>query len=181
MDTDSFVMSLSKPLDELVLPGRESVWEAEKPKWFVMDPDCPDQQREPGVFHFFIITLIEYLNIELFVSGLLKEEFRLNNGAGVFLSPKCYFMEDTVSGQVKKALKGINSGTDIRYENFVDTLYNNSSIMREQNRLRRHRTQYSMELQSNIKKSLNSIYYKMKVSDDFVSCSPHTNQNGEFL
>ena len=121
------------------------------------------------------------MNIELFVSGLLKEEFRLNNGAGVFLSPKCYFMEDTVSGQVKKALKGINSGTDIRYEHFVNTLYNNSSIMREQNRLRRHRTQYSMELQSNIKKSLNSIYYKMKVSEDFVSCSPHTNQNGEFL
>jgi hypothetical protein len=52
MDTDSFVMSLSKPLDELVLPGRESIWEAEKPKWFVMDPDCPDQQREPGLFHF---------------------------------------------------------------------------------------------------------------------------------
>ena len=121
------------------------------------------------------------MNIELFDSGLLKEEFRLDNGAGIFLSPKCYFMEDTISGQVKKALKGINSGTDIRYEHFVNTLYNNSSIMREQNRLRRHRTQYSMELQSNIKKSLNSIYYKMKVSEDFVSCSPHTNQNGEFL
>jgi len=121
------------------------------------------------------------LNTELCDSGLLKEEFRLDNGAGVFLSPKCYFMEDKISGQVKKALKGINSQTDIRYEHFIDTLYNNSSIMREQNRLRRHRTQYSMELQSNIKKSLNSIYYKMKVSDDFISCSPHTNQNGEFL
>ena len=125
--------------------------------------------------------MIDLLNIEIFDSGLLKEEFRLDNGAGVFLSPKCYFMEDKISGQVKKALKGINSQTNIRYENFIDTLYNNSSIMREQNRLRRHRTQYSMELQSNIKKSLNSIYYKMKVSDDFISCSPHTNQNGEFL
>ena len=44
-DTDSFVVSLSKPLDDLVLPGRESVWEREKPKWFVMNPECPDQQR----------------------------------------------------------------------------------------------------------------------------------------
>ena len=42
-------MSLSKPLDDLVLPGRESIWGSEKPKWFVTDPDCPDQKREPGL------------------------------------------------------------------------------------------------------------------------------------
>ena len=90
-------------------------------------------------------------------------------------------MEDKATGESKRALKGINSGTDIQYEDFVDALYNNSNVMRDQNRLRRHRTQYSMELQTNNKKALNSIYYKMKVSDDFVSCSPHTDQNGEFL
>ena len=48
MDTDSLVISLSKPLDELVLPHRQAAWEKEKSKWFVMDPDCPDQKREPG-------------------------------------------------------------------------------------------------------------------------------------
>ena len=48
MDTDSMVMSLSKPLDELVLPGRESHWETHKSTWFVTDPSCPDQIREPG-------------------------------------------------------------------------------------------------------------------------------------
>ena len=42
------VLSLSKPLDELVLAGRESEWNANKSKWFVLDPDCPDQKREPG-------------------------------------------------------------------------------------------------------------------------------------
>ena len=42
------VMSLSKPLDDLVLEGRESEWEDQKSTWFVTDPDCPDQIREPG-------------------------------------------------------------------------------------------------------------------------------------
>ena len=42
------VLSLSKPLDDLVLAGRESEWNANKSKWFVLDPDCPDQKREPG-------------------------------------------------------------------------------------------------------------------------------------
>lgn len=42
------VLSLSKPLDDLVLAGRESEWNAKKSKWFVLDPDCPDQKREPG-------------------------------------------------------------------------------------------------------------------------------------
>ena len=53
MDTDSFVLSLSKPLDDLVLPGREQNWQAGKPEWFVMDPNCCDQQREPGKFLLF--------------------------------------------------------------------------------------------------------------------------------
>ena len=41
-------MSLSKPLDSLVRPGKEMLWAREKKNWFVMDPDCPDQKREPG-------------------------------------------------------------------------------------------------------------------------------------
>ena len=90
-------------------------------------------------------------------------------------------MEDKVSGQTKKALKGVNSETDIVYEDFVDALYDNTNVLREQTRMRRHRTEYSMEIQTNIKKSLNSVYYKQKVSDDFVTCTPHTNPEGEYL
>ena len=47
-DTDSFCLSLSKPLDEMVLPGMESSWAENKPKWFVMDVSNIDQLREPG-------------------------------------------------------------------------------------------------------------------------------------
>lgn len=41
-------MSLSKPLDDLVLEGRQTEWDNNKSAWFVTDPDCPDQLREPG-------------------------------------------------------------------------------------------------------------------------------------
>lgn len=45
-------MSLSKPLDELVLPHRKGVWERTKPQWFVMNPNCPHEKREPGKIRF---------------------------------------------------------------------------------------------------------------------------------
>ena len=52
------VLSLSKPLDDLVLAGRESEWNAQKSKWFVLDPDCPDQKREPGKIEVNSTTVI---------------------------------------------------------------------------------------------------------------------------
>ena len=51
------VLSLSKPLDDLVLAGRESEWNAQKSKWFVLDPDCPDQKREPGKIEVYGSTI----------------------------------------------------------------------------------------------------------------------------
>lgn len=90
-------------------------------------------------------------------------------------------MEDKQSGQVKKALKGVHSQTDIEYDDFVNALYQNKNIQREQIRLQRHPKNYSMELKSNIKKTLNSVYYKMRVSEDFVNCYPHTNEEGKYL
>ena len=62
MDTDSMVMSLSKPIDELVLPGREQEWAVGKSKWFVVDPKCPDQKREPGGSNFILCLICPFLN-----------------------------------------------------------------------------------------------------------------------
>ena len=105
----------------------------------------------------------------------------MDNGRAIFLSPKCYLLEDESTQKSKKALKGVNCETDIQFQHFVDVLYNNSKIHRQQNRLRRNQKHYAMELQSNMKKSLNSVYYKMKVSNDFVKCSPLTNGSGEYM
>lgn len=113
--------------------------------------------------------------------GLLKEEFSIQSGSAVFLSPKCYIMEDQTSGATKKALKGIHSQTMIELNDFVDVLYNNSTVMRDQTRFRRNLKKFTVQLQSEKKRALNSIYFKLKVSDDFLTCSPHTDENGKYL
>ena len=97
------------------------------------------------------------------------------------MSPKCYIMEDKESGQVKKALKGIHSETMIEFDDFVDVLYNNSAVMRNQTRLRRNLKKFTVQLQSEKKKALNSVYFKLKVSKDFITCSPHTDEHGNYL
>ena len=53
MDTDSFCLSLSKSLDDMVLPGMEDSWRQNKPKWFVIDESDIDQLREPGGYFTF--------------------------------------------------------------------------------------------------------------------------------
>jgi len=90
-------------------------------------------------------------------------------------------MEDKDSGQVKKALKGIHSGTMIEYDDFVEVLYNNSTVMRDQTRLKRNLKKFTVQLQNEKKKALNSVYFKLKVSDDFITCSPHTDEHGNYL
>ena len=48
-DTDSFCLSMSKSMDEMVLPGMEESWCRMKKIWFVIDEKCIDQLREPGL------------------------------------------------------------------------------------------------------------------------------------
>ena len=149
---DSMVMCLSKPLDEMVLPGKERSWEHHKKKWFVQDES---QLRTPG---------------------LLKSEFSIKSGTAVFLSPKCYLMhsgEDDNPDGVKRALKGINDETNITREEFLNSLYQNEVVKKRQIRLKRDLKKLKFSTVAETKKALNSVYYKMKVSDDFLSCSPH--------
>ena len=112
--------------------------------------------------------------------GLLKQEFAIQDGGALFLSPKCYMKKDK-SGKVKKALKGIHSETLIEYSDFVDALHNNKIVERDQTRFKRNLKRFTIELRNERKRALNSIYYKLKVSDDFLSCSPHTDSNGDYL
>ena len=41
-------MSVDK-IDDLILPEHRSKWQEIKKKWFVLDPTCPYQSREPGL------------------------------------------------------------------------------------------------------------------------------------
>ena len=90
-------------------------------------------------------------------------------------------MENKATGQVKKALKGVHSRTLLEYEDFIDVLYNNSTVMRDQTQLRRNPKKFAIQLQRGKKRALNSVYYKFKISADFINCSPHTDENGQYL
>ena len=163
-------MALSKPLDDMVLPGKERSWQHHKKKWFVLDTET--QLREPGkqcsVFRIHFFTL--------YFSGLLKSEFCMKSGTAVFLSPKCYLLDSgdhNSADGVKRALKGINDKTKITREEFLSSLYQNKIIRKDQNRLKRDLKKFKFATVKETKKALNSVYYKMKVSDDFISCAPH--------
>ena len=74
----------------------------------------------------------------------------------------------------KRALKGVNHSTVVSKQDFIDALYENKVVMRHQVRFKRDQKAFKMKLVEEHRRALNSIYYKMKVSDDFISCLPHT-------
>ena len=90
-------------------------------------------------------------------------------------------MEDKLSGNVKKALKGIHSHTLLEYDDFIDVLYNNATVIKDQTQLRRNPKKFTVQLQREKKRALNSVYYKFKISPDFLTCSPHTDEQGQYL
>ena len=110
------------------------------------------------------------------ILGLLKTEFAIKSGIALFMSPKCYFMDDedpkSCDG-VKKALKGIHNATEVTKEEFLSALHQNKVIMKKQIRLRKDLKKSKFCTIEETKKAVNSVYYKMKVSEDFITCSPH--------
>ena len=83
--------------------------------------------------------------------------------------------DETDKNGMKRALKGVNHSTVVSKQDFIDALYDNKVIvMRRQVRLKRDQKLFKMKLVEEDRRALNAIYYKMKVSDDFISCLPHT-------
>ena len=74
---------------------------------------------------------------------------------------------------VKRALKGINEKTILDKADFLNALYENQTVVKPQMRMKRDTKSCKIRIVEERKKSLNSIYYKMKLSDDYLSCSPH--------
>ena len=70
-------------------------------------------------------------------------------------------------------IKGIHNETKITREEFLKCLYENKPIDKEQTRLRRDLTKFKFCVVKEQKKALNALYYKMKVSDDFLSVKPY--------
>ena len=90
-------------------------------------------------------------------------------------------MQDAGNENVKKALKGVHMKTQLDMKDFINSLYQNISINREQIRLRRDLKSYRIQLLSQTKRSLNPVFFKMKVSDNLITCTPHVDENSDYL
>ena len=111
---------------------------------------------------------------------MLKQEFKITNGSFVALSNKCYHLYDEDARVVKTALKGISRDNDISHQDFLQVLYQNRLLRRDQVRFQYSKQRDMMTMVSQKKKALNSVYTKMCVGDDFVSVQP-LSLNGSFL
>ena len=124
-------------------------------------------------FNFFWFIILKFYTI---LSGLFKSEFKMTSGSAIFLSPKCYLMDNGIPNDpngVKRALKGISEKTVLDKSDFIDALYLNKTVIKPQIRMKRDTKTCKIRIVEEQKKSLNSIYYKMKLSEDYLSCSPH--------
>ena len=74
---------------------------------------------------------------------------------------------------VKRALKGIHQKTVLNKSDFLTALYENRNPIKPQIRMKRDIKTRKIRIVEEQKKSLNSLYYKMKLSTDLLSCTPH--------
>ena len=159
-DTDSFFFATTKPLTELVIPEKNSEWnESVYSKWFVRDPDCIEEIREPGLY---------------------KYEAVVTNGSFVALSSKCYSLLDNEGKDSKQALKGINQSTKLRHKVFLSCLYENCETLADQTGMNFSRKHGSMSVIQQQKRALNNVFTKLCVNDDLVSISPLM-KNNQFI
>ena len=151
-DTDSLFLAMTKPIDELVNDEKRANWHSKVyPEWFVRNPDCIEQVREPGLF---------------------KDEAIVTDGSFVALSSKCYSLKDNLSNQSKKATKGIHNTDEIHHELFLSSLYENKAIFAKQTRMNFNKPHGTMAIIEQRKRALNNIFTKLDVKDDWVTIEP---------
>ena len=159
-DTDSLFLALTKPLNELVKEEKRDAWESFVYKsWFVRDPECIDQVREPGLF---------------------KDEAVVTDGSFVALSSKCYSLKDNILNQTKQATKGIRNSKEIRHEHFLSSLYENNEVFSNQTRMNFSKPHGTMAIIQQRKRALNNIFTKLDVTDDWVTIQP-LKKNKKFI
>lgn len=72
----------------------------------------------------------------------------------------------------KRALKGIHRDSSLDEQDFLECLYENKEVLREQFAFRIRNDSKNIDLIKNNKCALNSAYYKMFVHEDGVTCTP---------
>ena len=121
------------------------------------------------------------------ILGLLKIEEEIDQGSFVGLSPKCYslvgstFENGNEKMKNKKAHKGIHRETLLDHEDFLNCLYQDKSISKDQFSFRIQNKSKQIDLIKSHKIALNSTYCKFFVENDKVTCTPLKDSKGKFV
>lgn len=142
----------AESLDDLVKDNMRAKWPEVKKKWFA--DSTPESQKTPG---------------------LLKEEFRSNDGSYVALSSKCYIA--TSGENVKRSQKGTPKYLGMSLEKFKSCLFDNEIPTATYSTIVQEKKLGGCVTKSVTKKSLNAIYYKHYVSDNLVDVRPFKIEN----
>ena len=157
--------------DPIVKPDMRDSWEANWKKWFVTT-DTVEDERFPGKLkRKQILTIPKFKNI----SG----EFQFLKGRFIALGPKTYYSINLESMDVKMGSKGIPHNENLLLEDFLKMLYSNDShfVTLRSLRLNRNREMARTTLE---KRGLSNIFFKFRLEDDGITCTPLT-RNNEYL
>ena len=119
--------------------------------------------------------------------GLLKIEEEVDQGSFVGLSPKCYslvgssFQNGNEKMKIKKAHKGIHRQTVLDHDDYLECLYQDKSISRDQFSFRIQNQSKQIDLIKSHKIALNSNYCKLFVEKDKVTCTPLKDSKGNYI
>ena len=96
------------------------------------------------------------------------------------MSPKCYSLYCRNNNEVKRGLKGVNKLTKIEHQAFEHALYSNDMHTVSQARFSYNRQTAKLNLITQQKNALNTLYTKFRVLDNNVQIEP-LSRDGEFI
>lgn len=77
----------------------------------------------------------------------------------------------------KRSTKGIHRETMITHDQFLKSLYTNSELRTQQNRMAFNKSRNEIDIIQQNKLALNSCYVKLYVNDDLVTVTPLKKDN----
>ena len=135
-------------MDDLVKPHLKEQWSKEiSPYWFA--DDTPEKQKTPG---------------------FIKKEFETTNGSLVCLSAKCYIINE--GAKLKRSSKGTPRSVDLSVADFEAALFQGQIPNAEFSQILFNKKIGSSVTKKTSKRSINPIYYKLRVAENSVDVHP---------
>ena len=172
-DTDSMCLALTR--------SRVPFNDTEEEKYrSLFDPIIRSEMRHSweSTWKDWICTTQEVEDIRK--PGKLKCEFLFRRGRFCALSPKTYFAYNEEEEEKKTGYKGIChvEAKKLTLDTYLDCLYGSTSKQIE-NRGFKLNNDKQLVFYEQLKQGLNNIFFKFRVQNDFITCTPLTRDGQE--